>query len=241
VSTADATRSIDAAGRLRSPASEPGYLAGRRPATKGRTYAPDPFHVEDLVALLNAMTPQRPGRLGELSAERLRSLVIVMWRTGMRISEALALEERDLERRNKTLVIRHGKGDRRRVVAMDEWGWQQLDRWLELRKTLPLGQLFCVLHGPTAGRAMHGSDVRRQLSEAGQRAGLRRRANPHSFRHTHAVELWREGVDLFRVQKQLGHARLDVTGIYLQGIAPEEILSPITQRRAPTMPLTTLR
>jgi site-specific recombinase XerD len=240
VSTPESTRSLDACGRLRSTAAEPGYLAGRRPSTKGRRFTPDPYHVEDLVKLLNAITPQRPGPLGEASAERLRALVIVMWRTGMRISEALALEERDLERRNLTMVIRHGKGDRRRIVAMDEWGWRQLDRWLELRKTFPFGQVFCVLHGPTAGRAMHDSEVRRQLSQAGKRAGLRRRVNPHALRHTHAVELWREGVDLFRVQKQLGHARLDVTGVYLQGIAPEEILSPITKRAAPMMPVETL-
>lgn len=237
MTSTDATRSTDACGRLRSPASEPGFLAGRRPATKGRTYAPDPFHVEDLVKLLNAMTPQRPGDLGEMSSERLRALVIVLWRSGLRISEALALEERDLDRRTLTIVVRHGKGDKRRVTAMDEWGWQQLDRWLERRKTLPLGQVFCVLYGPTAGRAMHGSDVRRQLSEAGERAGLRRRANPHSFRHTHAVELWREGVDVFRIQRQLGHARMDVTANYLSGVAVSEVLAPIARRPAPMMPV----
>lgn len=231
------TRLTDACGRLRSPATEPGFLAGRRPATKGRTYAPDPFHVEDLVQLLDAITPQRPGELGDLSAARLRALVILLWRTGLRISEALALEERDLDHRDLTIIVRHGKGDRRRTTMMDEWGWRQLERWLERRRALPLGQVFCVLRGPTAGRAMHDSEVRRQLRDAAKRAGLRRRANPHSLRHTHAVELWREGIDVYSVQQQLGHARLDITAGYLRGIAPTEVLAPIGRRKPPTMPV----
>lgn len=227
----------DACGRFRSPASEPGYLAGRRPATKGRTYAPDPFHIEDLVKLLSAITPQRPGKLGEMSAQRLHALVILLWRSGLRISEALALEERDLDRRDLTIVVRHGKGDKRRIIIMDEWGWQQLDRWLKIRTSLPLGQVFCVLHGPTAGRAMHNSDVRRQLRQAGIRAGLRRRVNAHSFRHSHAADLWKEGINLYTIQNQLGHARLDVTATYLKGISPTVVLAPIAQRPAPMIPL----
>lgn len=59
--------------------------------------------------------------------------------------------------------------------------------------------------------------------------------NPHSFRHAHAVELWREKVDVYTIQQQLGHARLDVTANYLRGVAPVEILEPIGHRRPPMM------
>jgi site-specific recombinase XerD len=78
-------------------------------------------------------------------------------------------------------------------------------------------------------------DARRQLREAGRKAGLRRRVNPHSFRHAHAVELWREGTDVYVVSKQLGHARLDITAQYLRGVAPMEVLRPIGERKAPMM------
>jgi site-specific recombinase XerD len=96
-------------------------------------------------------------------------------------------------------------------------------------------EIFCVLSGPTAGQPMSDTDARRQLRATAARAGLRRRANPHSFRHAHAVELWRENIDVYTIQQQLGHARLDVTANYLRGVAPVEILEPIGRRRAPMM------
>jgi len=57
-------------------------------------------------------------------------------------------------------------------------------------------------------------------------AGVRRRFAPHQLRHAHAVELAREGVALNIIQRQLGHANLGTTSIYLQGIDTEEMSSP---------------
>ncbi|HKR98136.1 MAG TPA: hypothetical protein VJU79_01355, partial [Candidatus Dormibacteraeota bacterium] len=64
------------------------------------------------------------------------------------MSEALALRETDLDRQRGAVLVRAGKGGRRREVGMDRWGWEQLDPWLEFRATLPVGALFCVLRGP---------------------------------------------------------------------------------------------
>jgi integrase len=221
--------------RKRSPVTTAGYLKGRIPVTKGKTYPPDPFKVEDIVRLLDACVPLRTGKLAELSAARLRALIILLWRSGLRISEALALEERDLNSHDHSIIVRHGKFGKRRISAMDDWGWRELGNWLELRRGVPLGVVFCVLEGPTAGQPVSSGDIRRQLRQAAKRAGLQRRANPHSFRHTHAVELWRENIDVYRIQQQLGHARLDVTAIYLRGVSPIELLEPIGNRKAPLM------
>lgn len=224
---------LDARGRRRSPAAMPGFNTGKRPATKGQSFPPDPIQVEDIVALLDTCKPHRAGRLAELGALRRRALIVVLWRAGLRISEVLALEERDLDRQACSVTVRHGKGGKRRISAMDEWAWRELEIWLEARRELPFGAVFCILSGPTAGRPMSATDVRRQLREAAEAAGLRRRANPHSFRHAHAVELWREGIDVYTIQQQLGHARLDVTAAYLRGVSPMEVLRPIGQRSAP--------
>jgi integrase len=239
--TAPSACPLDARGRKRSPAAMPGFHAGRTPVTKGQTFPPDPIQVEDIVSLLDACKPRRAGRMAELGALRRRGLIVVLWRTGLRISEALALEERDLDHRALSVTVRRGKGEKRRISAMDEWAWSELQPWLDARRELPFGAVFCVLSGPTAGRPMSATDARRQLRESAKLAGLRRRANPHSFRHAHAVELWREDMDVYTIQQQLGHARLDVTAAYLRGVSPMEVLRPIGQRRAPMMSVPSVR
>ena len=85
-------------------------------------------------------------------AIRLRGLIVVLWRAGLRISEALALTESDLDVGRGAILVRRGKGGKRREVGMDRWAWEQLNPWMQLRATLPVGALFCVLRGPTAGR-----------------------------------------------------------------------------------------
>ena len=59
-------------------------------------------------------------------ATQLRGLIIVLWRAGLRISEALALAETDLDRARGALVVRRGKGGKRREVGMDRWAWDHL-------------------------------------------------------------------------------------------------------------------
>jgi site-specific recombinase XerD len=49
-------------------------------------------------------------------------MIVVLWRAGLRIQEALALAEHDLNHRRGSILIRNGKGGRRREVGMDEWG-----------------------------------------------------------------------------------------------------------------------
>lgn len=224
--------SLDAAGRRRSPATLPGYRAGRPPRNKGRRYPADPPRVEEIIAVMRR-AGDRPAGL------RFRGLVVVLWRAGLRISEALALWEGDLEPSRGAMLIRRGKGGRRREVGMDEWGWQQLRPWLEHRVEQPIGPLFCVLCGPTAGRPWSVSAARTQFRRLARQAGVRRRFAPHQLRHAHAVEMAREGVPLNVIQRQLGHADLGITSVYLQGIDSGEIVDVVHGRRAPVVPATT--
>jgi site-specific recombinase XerD len=94
------------------------------------------------------------------NGRRLRSLIVLLWRAGLRISEALALQESDLDRSRGAVLVRRGKGGKRREVGMDRWAWEQLDPWLEIRRELPIGALLCVIHGPTAGRRWESSAAR---------------------------------------------------------------------------------
>ena len=110
---------LDAAGRRRSPATTPGYHAGRAPRNKGQLYPADPPTVEEIIAVMRQTADDPPGA-------RLRALIAVLWRGGLRVQEALALGERDLDPRRGSLLVRCGKGGRRREIGMDAWGWEQL-------------------------------------------------------------------------------------------------------------------
>jgi integrase len=123
---------FDAAGRRRSPATMAGYHAGRPPRNKGIRYPADPPTVDEIVAVMRHTSDDRHGW-------RLRTMIVVLWRAGLRIQEALALAEHDLDQRRGSLLVRRGKGGRRREVGMDEWGWEQLRPWLATRVELPVG------------------------------------------------------------------------------------------------------
>src|SRR5436190_22986928 len=120
---------IDAAGHPRSPATMPGYHQGRPPRNKGLRYPADPPTVEEIVAVMRAAGENRDGA-------RLRALIVILWRAGLRIGEALALVETDLDPCRGAVVVRKGKGGRRREVGMDGWAWLQLQPWLEIRADL---------------------------------------------------------------------------------------------------------
>jgi integrase len=94
---------LDAAGHRRSPATMPGYHRGRPPRNKGEQYPADPPSVEEIIAVMRTVG-------GDAYGERLRALIVLLWRAGLRISEALALQESDLDRSRGAVLVRRGKG-----------------------------------------------------------------------------------------------------------------------------------
>jgi hypothetical protein len=82
---------------------------------------------------------------------QLNGLIVVEWRAGLRIHEALSLLESDLDQRRGSVLVRHGNNDRRREVGLDAWGWSAFEPWLDERAKLPVGPPFCVIVGPTRG------------------------------------------------------------------------------------------
>ena len=117
-------------GRRCSPATMPGFRRGCPPPNKGRRYPADPPRPAEIIAVMRT-AGDRPYGL------RMRSLIVVLWRAGLRIGEALALSESDLELRGRSLIVRRGKGGRQREVGMDDWAWAQLEPWVA-HPTCPL-------------------------------------------------------------------------------------------------------
>jgi site-specific recombinase XerC len=121
--------------------------------------------VEEIIAVMRAAGDSPDG-------PRLRGVIVMLWRAALRISEALALNETDLDPDRGAVLFRHGRGEKRREVAMDCWAWAHLEPWLQLRTALPPGALFCVLRGPTLGGPCAPAGIRGQLHHAAIAAGF---------------------------------------------------------------------
>jgi hypothetical protein len=90
---------LDRAGRRRSPATMPGFHAGHAPGNKGLRYPADPPKVEEIIAVMHTASDGAHGH-------RIRGLIVIMWRAGLRIHEALALTEGDLDQCRGSLLVR---------------------------------------------------------------------------------------------------------------------------------------
>lgn len=132
-----------------------------------------------------------------------RALLRLLYLTGARISEALALQADELD----TTVTLHGKGGKRRQVVIPS------TLLSELRS---LGHSEGVLFRTKSGRGMTPRDAQRVLEKAAARAGLRCKPSPHWLRHAHATHALTAGAPLHVVQRQLGHASISTTSVYLR-------------------------
>jgi integrase len=106
---------LDAAGRRRSPATLPGFHAVVRRATRDSVIRPTRHGSRRSWPFVRQAGESDHGL-------RLCALIDVLWRAGLRIGEAMALTEPDLEPGRGSLLVRQGKGGKRREVGMDNWG-----------------------------------------------------------------------------------------------------------------------
>jgi integrase/recombinase XerD len=150
----------------------------------------------------------------EPAALRDRALLELMYACGLRASEAIGLELRDLDLEEGVLRAR-GKGSKERVVPVGQSAVRALGTYLErgrgpLVKGRPEPRLFVNFRGGPLTRQGLYKIVRRHA----MRAGLADRMSPHTLRHTFATHLLAGGCDLRSVQEMLGHADVTTTQLY---------------------------
>jgi len=140
-----------------------------------------------------------------------RCLMQLMLHAGLRTAEVLALTIYDIDWRSGQLTVRQGKGQKDRILWLNEALLEELRRWRARRPASPRGLLFPMRKGTPIYSAARRAMVKRR----GQKAGLGHRdVHPHMRRHTFATELYRQTKDIRLVQKALGHADLSTTMIY---------------------------
>ena len=142
------------------------------PVNRGQKLPPEPLAEEEVRALLKACSSRAPTGI------RNRALITVMYRGGLRLGEALQLKPKDLDAKKGTIRVLHGKGDKSRLVGLDEGGWAIVQRWLDRRKELGITlrrHVFCTLDG----RPLQKAYVRALLPRLGRRAGIEKRVHSH--------------------------------------------------------------
>jgi integrase/recombinase XerD len=194
------------------------------------------------------------GKINEATTtgKRDRALLQTMADTGLRVSEALAVETKDLRRENgriTAITVRAGKGDKDRTVFPTPQLSDKILRWLDARTGLGIrnGQapVFCtVKHGAgqrraAAGpRALTARTVQELVARLAQAAGLEKQVTPHTLRHTCATRTLKATGNLRIVQDNLGHSRLETTRIYThvqdaERQAAAQALTPVDGEEAP--------
>jgi site-specific recombinase XerD len=145
---------------------------------------------------------------------RNRAAICLMWRAGLRVSEALAIEARDIDLTAGTVRVRRGKGGRARVVGLDNRLELELGRWMKVRPNAR-GPVLCTLSGGPISAAY----VRQMLRRLARKADVGKRVHPHGLRHVFAREFAREPeVGLLDFRHALGHSRASTTEIYLRDV-----------------------
>lgn len=194
-----------------------------RTTNKGRKLPAEPLSEAEARALINACSPRASTGI------RNRALLAVLYRAGLRISEALALYPKDLDAEGSLLRVLHGKGDRARVAALDAGAWAVLQLWMERRKQLGINgrsPVFCTLKGESIETAY----VRALLPRLARKAGIEKRVHAHGLRHTHAYQLLSEGRPLNIISAQLGHSALATTERYLRHLNPTAVVEALKGR-----------
>ncbi len=183
---------------------------------KVRRKLPHYLETHDLEALLAA--PQGDDE----SALRDRAILETLYSTGMRVSELVGMNDRDLDLIGGIVRVR-GKGRKERLAPVGMPAVRAIEAYRVARDTnhgrgvAERGTFLSsakAKRGGGGGRRISDVDVRRRLALHLAAAGLSSRTTPHTLRHSFATHLLRAGADIRVVQELLGHASLNTTQIY---------------------------
>ncbi len=128
----------------------------------------------------------------------------ILWRAGLRVSELLNIRPQDLEPHNQVLNVIRAKGGRQRRVMLDSETLDFISKYIFDTQTPPEKPIFGIKQ----------RQVRNIIRKYGKMVGVD--IHPHTLRHSFAIHLVRNGVDIRSVQLWLGHANLNTTQVYLK-------------------------
>lgn len=181
----------------------------KRPKSLPKFLTPD--EVENILNNTKIETP---------AGYRNRTILELLWATGMRISELSGLNFGDLNLENNEIRV-FGKGSKERIILVTDRAKNYLERYIETARPLipkgfpvpPQNEDSPVFINNT-GYRLQTRTVRNAINEIVEKINLPKHVTPHVFRHSFATHLIENGADLRIVQELLGHASISNTQIY---------------------------
>jgi len=175
--------------------------------------------LEEITAILQAAQRMWKERATFLSLRNL-AIIEVMFATGLRVGELVSLSLSDFRPMERSLLI-HGKGRRERLAFfVEQNSYELITTYVTARLATPA--LCQALFINTTGTALSTQTVANVIRSLCETAGVTKRVTPHTFRHTVATLLLRNGADLRVVQEILGHASITMTQRYTH-VAKEHV------------------
>jgi integrase/recombinase XerD len=153
-------------------------------------------------------------RSGDLQDVRDLAMLEVLYATGLRVSELVALKLKDVNL-DAGYLLTLGKGEKERLVPMGESARAATTEYLQTARLKADPATGCeVLFLSRLGKGMTRQSFWNIIKKRAMAAGIRKTISPHSLRHSFATHLLENGADLRSVQIMLGHADLSSTQIY---------------------------
>ena len=178
---------------------------------------------------------------------RNRAMIMLLYRSGLRVSEMLSIRPADIDLAEHTIRLSSTKSGHAQTRAFHPTADAALQHWLDRREQAGIGArapFFCTLQSEHTGQGssapggqVSGGYVRDMLKRYARRAGIDKRVYPHMLRNTFAMEMLRAGQPLDVISRLLGHSSVAVTARYLRGLTNHEaVASLMTADLAPLGP-----
>ncbi|GEQ05187.1 site-specific tyrosine recombinase XerD [Staphylococcus gallinarum] len=169
---------------------------------------PDVLEINEVIALLE--TPD----LSKNNGYRDRTMLELLYATGMRVSELIHIELDDVNLIMGFVKV-FGKGNKERIVPLGEAVIEYLTHYIEnirpqLLKRTVTPVLFLNMHGKPLSRQA----IWKMIKQNGIKANINKTLTPHTLRHSFATHLLENGADLRAVQEMLGHSDISTTQLY---------------------------
>lgn len=145
---------------------------------------------------------------------RMRSILEVLYGTGIRSSELTQLEVHHVDLQERTLFIKEGKGKKDRFVPLGRHSSEWLQRYISEVRTRFFRANTSAVYVVRGGRSCSQDAIQAMFRMLNRDPRCPAKVGPHILRHTCAVHLLRGGASIRHIQKLLGHASIQTTQIY---------------------------